>query len=214
MTVIKPIKAKRLRVVRENTCGVAQLGVTGQIVSDGFIKVEFSFEYEDGEEFIVKNGNGDLCINQKDPDRLKRIGVKITLCEVDPAAIEMMLGARLISVTGEPTGFALSEDANTAKVGLELWNGVAGDTCSDEGDEQFIHWALPMVENLRMGDMSHEYGPVQVELSGNTRANANYGSGPFDLWTPDLGNTEHVAAQITDVAPPAAADGYQELEAA
>lgn len=207
-----PLRGKVLRVVRLDACGSAVTGATSQVVTDGFIKVDFAPEYEDGEEFILKNANGDLAVNEKDPDRLKRIGLTITLCSIDPSAIELMLGMPLITDAGDSIGNFYTEGVNHTKFGLEVWADLAGQACVD-GLPTYEHLAIGWVENARIGNSTTEYGPAQFEITGSTHRNPNYGTGPFDLLPQDLPDTGHMARYKTNVAPPASVCGYQALAA-
>jgi hypothetical protein len=210
-TCFKPIKAKVMRLVRLDSCGRVVTGTTGQLVSDGFVSIAPSPQYEEGEEFIVRNAFGDLCVNEKDPDRLKRIDLTITLCAVDPEAIEMMTGGRLITDGGTSVGNAFDEDPNETAFGLEVWQRTAGGVCGVGGALQWVHHNFFRVVNARIGDFTMEYGPTQWEIQATTLANPNFGSGPFDLWTPAIGATEHYAYQITQEQPPEALCGVQTL---
>lgn len=205
-----PIKGKVLRLVRLDECGNAVSGSEGMIISDGFVQVAFAPEYEDGQEFIVKNANGDLCVNEQDPSRLKRIGLTIQLCSIDPAAIELMLGAQAITSGGEEVGNFYTEDVNVTKFGLELWADLAGQVCVD-GARSYEHLALGWVENAKLGNVTTEYGPVQFEIQATTHAAPNYGTGPFDLLPQAMPEKGHMARYTTQTAPPAAQCGYQNL---
>lgn len=211
-TCFQPILATRMRLVRLDSCGIAVTGATGQLVTKGFVSVQASPQYEAGDEFTAKNGSGDLCLNKKNPDRLKRYDLTITLCEVDPHAIEMLTGARLIVSGTDGIGNAFSEDPNTAALAMELWQDVAVDEC-EGGAAQYVHHVFPFVENGRLADLTFENGPTSFVVNASTRKNPNYGDGPFALWVPDIGATEHHAFQLTTTAPPSDECGYQALAA-
>ena len=207
---VAPIKGTVMRVVRLDACGAPVTGTDAQVVSKGFISINPSPQYEDGEEFIQRNAAGELCVNEKDADALKRIDLTIQLCNVDPDLIELILGARLIKDGSDSIGFALSEAPSTAKFALEVWQKIAGGACGG-GSEQWVHHVFPWVENGRLNDFTIEYGPTTYELAGSTHRNPSYGSGPHNLWTPPLEPDEHYAFQVTDVPPPSPACGYQAL---
>src|SRR5262245_26266457 len=100
-----PIKARVMRLVKVDTCGVPVTGASSAVViSSGFIQVKMSPEYEEGEEFLLKTANGDACVNQKDPSFLKRVGLNLEFCQVDPDAIIVVTGERLITGGAPVTG--------------------------------------------------------------------------------------------------------------
>lgn len=210
MTIYKPIKGRVLRVVRLDSCGNAVTGATGQVVSDGFITASFTPNYDAGVEFVQKNANGDLCVNEKDPDRLKWQDVKISLCSIDPAAIELITGSRLITRAANQVGVAFNSDPSVANVALEIWSNLAGTACTSGAQEWFM-WVIPWLQNVKVNAISIDNTPITLELEGNSKANPNYGAGRFGLWSPVLGATEHYAFQSTLTAPPVSVAGYQAL---
>src|SRR5687768_12908802 len=130
-----PIKARVARITKNDVCGVPVTGAGGQVVTKGFIQVAVSPEYEEGEEFLVKNADGEACVNEKDANFLKRVGLQVDFCQIDPDAIVLMTGERLL-VTGATTGtgVAFGEGLLLARFGLELWQPLAGSgACSPGG---------------------------------------------------------------------------------
>ncbi len=208
-----PLKGKIIRVVRLDECGAVVTGADNMIVSDGFVSVQFAPQYEDGQEFIVKNANGDFCVNEKDADRLKRINLTINLCSVDTGVFDIILGADPITDGGDTVGGLFGEGANTTKFGFELWSGVAGGACGDEGNAQYEHLALGWVENARLNDTTYEYGPAQITITASTHKAPDYGTGPFGILPTPFGALDHMARYLTPVAPPEAACGLQALAA-
>lgn len=208
------IKAKAIRVVRLDSCGNPQAGPTGMAVSEGFIRVTLEPQVEDGQEFVVKNADGALCVNDKDAPRLKRYSVGIELCQIDPDVIELMTGNRLITRAGAPAtsvGVAVDEDsAALNNFGLELWTRIAGGGCG-AGADRWFQWVIPWVKNAALGSFSFENGPLTVTVTGDSQGNENYGTGPFNQWEAPLAATEHLAWQITSTPPPTAECGYQTL---
>lgn len=205
-----PLKGKIMRLIRLDSCGAVVTGADNLVVTDGFVSVQFAPQYEDGQDFVVKNSNGDFCVNEKDADRLKRIDLTIMLCGVDTAALELSLGNDPILDGTDTVGTLLGEDANDTKFGFELWGGVAGGACSG-GEAQYEHVAIGWVENARLGDMTTEYGPTSVTITASTHKAPDYGTGPFDLLPTPFSADSHMARYLTTVAPPAAMDGYQVL---
>jgi hypothetical protein len=100
------------------------------VTSSGFISVAYSPQYEDGDEFIQKNANGELCINDRACDVFKRYNVTITLCGVDPDMVGVFTGSPAeVNVSGINVGFRTREGVACSNFALELWSGVPGQTC-------------------------------------------------------------------------------------
>jgi len=212
-----PIKARVLRITRLDVCGNPVTGTGGQVISSGFIQVQASPEYEEGEEFLQKNANGDPCVNEKDPNFLKRVGLQIDLCNIDPDGVVLMTGERLLT-TGGPvtgTGVAFGEGTLTARFGLELWQPLAGQVCSATGAQYWMYWVFPNVGNTMIGDFTFENGPFTLSISSDTKAAGTlWGDGPGtttwlngNVMLPD----EHFAFNITTVSPPVPVCGAQTL---
>lgn len=205
-----PIKGEVLRLVRLDECGLPVTGAQGLIVTDGFIKVDFAPEYQDGKEHLVENAKGDLVVNERDPSRLKLIGVTITMAQVQPASHEMMLGFPIITDGGDGVGNFFTEEKNTTKFALELWADVAGQECIG-GQPTYEHLALGWVENARLGNSTTENGPASIEITAQTHRAPNYGTGPFSILPEPMPAKGHMARYLTTVAPPEPAEGYQSL---
>lgn len=217
-TCFTPIKARVARVARLDVCGNPVTGTGGMAVFDGFTQIAVTPEYEEGEEFITKKANGDVCVNDKDPNFLKRVGLEITFCSIDPDVIVLLTGERLI-VTGGPatgTGVAFGEGLLLNRFSLEVWQPLSGAVCSTSGVQQFAYWAFPNVGNAMVGDWTYENGPMEFSVSADTRAaGANWGRGPKAPFYIGTGlvtsDAEHFLWNITDVPPPVSTCGAQTL---
>lgn len=209
--IFTPIFGTVARVVRLDACGAAVSGGTGMVVFDGFIKVERKPQYDAGAEFVIKNARGTLCVNRKRPDRLKRINIGITLCEVDPEGLELMTAARLLKSATDSTGNAFSEDENSANWQFEVWQEVDEGACVS-GVQEYVQHLFPFVENGMLGDTVIEEAPSQWVVNANTRKNPLF-KDPFGQWKNNeaVGAKDHHLYRRTTVAPPAASVGYQNL---
>jgi hypothetical protein len=86
-----PIRGRRARITELDECG--EVAATGSfVVSEGFITVTLSVENESGDEYIQKNAAGKLCVNERNPDALKRLNTEIDWCQVDPDIVALILG--------------------------------------------------------------------------------------------------------------------------
>lgn len=214
-----PIKARVARICKVNACGVPVTGAGMGVVTNGFISIETSAEYEDGEEFLVKTANGDPCVNQKDPSFLKRVGLTINFCNVDPDAINILTGERLITgggpVTG--TGVVFGETPLTNRFSLEVWQPLAGaGACGADGLQRYMYWAFMNAGNCKIGDYTFENGTSTFVVTADTAgASPQWGDGPGSgtSWlptgfTPSAGTyPDHFLFNITSTEPPTAACG-------
>lgn len=211
-----PVKARVMRLIKLDQCGIPVTGTgSAVVVSKGFIKVDMSSEYEDGDEYTVKNANGDLCVNDKAPSSLKRVTLAIDFCQVDPDSVVLITGERLITtaVGATGTGVAVGEGQLTARWSLELWQPVSGVGACAGGAEQFLYWAYGNVGNAQIADMTAENGPLTFSVQGETKiASSAWGNGPGSgsTWIPSgqgfNGTTDHYIFNMTTTVPPTIPD--------
>lgn len=207
---VSAIKASVIRLVKLDACGAPVTGAeSAVVVSDGFVSVSPSPQYEDGTEFLLKKANGGLCINEKDPRELKRVELEIIWCAIDPDAQVIITGERLLT-NGTPatgTGVAFGEGPITTRFSLELWQPVAGSAaCSPSGQQQYVYWAFMNVGNSQVSDFTFENGPFQFTTSSETsRASVLWGDGPGSAgpWIDQpVEEGEHFLFNITTTPPP------------
>lgn len=225
-----PWKIPRIRVTQLSSCGVPVTGCS-TVVSDGIISVEMAKEYEDREEFFVKNGDGVFCVRETNPPILKWINLTLTLCNVDPEMYNIMTADPLVlddAVSPKSTGWSTQENsaANT-NFALEGWTRLtslsSGASCT--GGVEYGYTLFPWVVETTLGDVTFENGAVSFTMTGRTHSNSLWGTGPYwvdysdnpagsttniPLLTPIL-STQHHRMFITRKPPPASVCGCQTL---
>lgn len=209
------IRCKRVRVTELDTCGTPVTGGSF-VVSSGFIQVEITSELEDGEEYIQKNADGALCVNERGPDSLKRLNVTVDWCNVDPDIINLITGYPTEMDGADAVGFRIQEGEADTNWALEIWTGVAGQACA--GGLTYGYMLLPFITGSTLGDITIENATATFQTTGYTQGNSTWGVGPYDVvGTPagplvvPIGATDHALVRLTDVAPPAALCGAQTI---
>jgi hypothetical protein len=213
------IQARVMRMIKLDVCGNPVTGASSAVVvTDGFVSIEPSPQYLDGEEHQQRKANGALCLYAKDPSELTRVDLAIKWCVMDPDAIVIVTGERLLSTTATGTGVAFGEGQLTAHFSLEVWQPVVGaGACTASGLPQFIYWAFPNVTNTKVQQFTFENAPLQFATSSETQAaGLLWGDGPGSAgpWAPltsgavfDNSQREHFLWNITSVAPPTSTCG-------
>lgn len=175
-----PIQGTRMRITRLDTCGVPVTGAGGLIVTEGFVNVEATQEYEDGTEYEIRNAQGEFCVNDVGPDQFRRSNLTIQFCSVDPDIVNLITGSMVIT-TGAPatgTGFWVVEGGVDQHFSLEVWQKVAGQACVGSS-QQHVYWAWPNLFGGRFNDFTIEDGALEWSLSAKTaQANPLWGTGP------------------------------------
>lgn len=217
---VAPIKARVMRITRLDACGVPVTGAGSVVTSNGFIQIEVEPEYEEGTEYLVRNANDELCVNEKSPNTLKRVNLSMDFCQIDPDAVVLMTGERLLQATGGPpvtgTGVAFGEGQLTNRFSLEVWQPVAGSGGCAGGVEQFVYWAFPNVGNTQVGSFTLENAALTFTVEADTKAaSVLWGDGPgsgisYIPGTTVLGD-EHFLFNVATSPPPTAVCGATSL---
>lgn len=211
---VSPIQARVARLIKLDVCGNPVTGASSAVVvTDGFVSINPSPQYQDGEEHTQRKANGEICVYQKDPSQLTRVDLTTNFCVLDPDAIVVITGERLLTtntITG--TGVAYGEGILTARHSLEVWQPVTGaGACDASGSQQYVYWAFMNVGNARIQDFAFENAPFQFTTIAETK-----GVGPLWLsrsgaatWLGDnvVETGEHFLHNITTAAPPTASCG-------
>lgn len=211
---VSAIKGRVMRTIILDACGAPITGASGGVVvSEGFISIKPTPQYEDGTEYNQKNANGAFCVNERDDPQLKRVELNIVLCTMDPDLIVSITGERLLSSATTGTGVAYGEGLITARFSLETWQDITG-PCVVAGSREYLYWAFPNIGHAKVGDWTIENNALQYQLTAETDAwNASWGTKPTASPPNDyLDGTgfvtgEHWAHNVTSVAPPTAACG-------
>jgi hypothetical protein len=209
------VRGKRVRVTELDTCGTPVTG-SSFAVSEGFISVALTSELEDGDEYIQKNADGKLCINERAPDSLKRLNVTIDWCNVDPDIISLITGYPQELDGSDAVGFRIQEGEADTNWALEVWTGLSNQNCDD--GVQYGYLLLPFLTGATLGDITIENAAATFQTTGYTQGNSAWGVGPYDVIGSPAGPldvaidpVDHALIRLTDVAPPAAVCGSQIL---
>lgn len=175
-----PIRGTRMRIVRLDSCGLPVTGTGGQVVTDGFVQVDVTQDYQDGTEYALRNAQGAFCVNEIGPDQFRRSELTIQFCAIDPDVVNLITGA-LVITTGAPvtgTGFWVLEGSVDSRFSLEVWQAVAGVACVGSTPLR-AYWAWPNLFAGRFNDFSIQDGVLEWKISAKTSAaNTGWGTGP------------------------------------
>lgn len=175
-----PIQGTRMRITRLDQCGIPVSGVGGMVVTEGFVQVQVSQNYEDGTTYELRNAQGDYCVDEQGPDQYRRSDLTIQFCAIDPDVVNLITGS-LVITTGAPvtgTGFWVLGGATETRFSLEVWQAVAGVSCLGANPLR-AYWAWPNLFGGRFNDFTIQDGVLEWSLSARTApANALWGTGP------------------------------------
>ena len=224
-----PFKVPRVRVTRLDGCGAVVTGSCSQVVTDGIISIEMTKNYEDREEFFVKNADGRFCVRETNPPVLKWIDLVFTFCNVDPELVNLMTSNSTVaddSAAANKIGY--NEDENSAATSyfaLEGWTRLANQGISCTGGVEYGYTLYPRVVEGTIGDVTYQNDTASFIVNARTASGSLWGNGPYfvdlsdntgtldtpiKLLTPIL-STQHKRMFITRAAPPTAACGCAPL---
>lgn len=223
-----PLKLRRVRVTQGDECGrpvyadesPAPGDLPLHVVSNGMVSVAYEEQFEDAEEFILRNGWGELHVNEMGNSAYKRNNITLVLADVDPELFAIMMRVDLIlDGNGDAIGYSRSEGLADANFALEGWAGVAGVECG-AGDLPYGYVLFPYVTDGKLGSVTFENGTTTFEITGFTRPGVAWGVGPYDVEsdfespTPGFGplstafgQKEHYRKFLSNAPVPAAACG-------
>lgn len=225
-----PFKVPRVRVTTVDvSCGQAVTGSCATVVSDGIISIAMTKQYEEREEFFVKNGDGIFCVRETTPPQLKWINLVLTFCNVDPELVNIVSAEPIVyddADSPRATGYSTQEgSAALASFALEGWTRISGGDVPCTGGVEYGYVLFPWVAEGTVGDVTLENGVANFVVNARTKSGSLWGTGPYfvdlsdasgtldnpiALLTPIL-STQHHRMFLTRMAPPASSCGCQPL---
>lgn len=225
----RPFKGRTIRATKliDDCCALpAEDTDCSIVVIDSFTTISLEPNIEDGDTAFERKANGDICINERDPDVLQDLTVNLTLCQVPASFITQLTGWPLVTdADSAGVGFDVMEGASEGRSALEIWSGVAGIDCGEGA--RYGYNALPCTGDWQLGD-TLEWAGIDtlfaITLTGRTKGTHAWGTGPYAVQGDSLGapgplldpmsEGSHARIMVTDVPPPALTDGCVAASAA
>jgi hypothetical protein len=214
------VGASVARLTRLDGCGRPQYGDCSQVVTEGFVSIQATAQIDEGDDILVRNAGGKVCVSKKARPLLTGYNVDINFCNVDPDLFAMATNQSTVldPRNGDAIGFRVNVDVNSDDAGfaLEAWSEVPGVECPPEGEEAegaFGYTLFPFLKGGVFGDFTLENDAVTFTLQGaSTKSGSGWGVGPYDVTfnelsqagplTDPIGRGDHLHVQLTYVAPP------------
>lgn len=224
---LSPVKGRRLRVTRLDGCGRPVYGEDSQVVTKGFVTVNFTANTTESDEINVPNAAGEVCIYEPGETSLVGYGLEIQFCNVDPDLLALVTGQEVVlnAAGDEVIGFDIDTkvDLANSNFAMELWTGASGgDACSSEGSQgNFGYILMGYLRGGILGDFTVENGAVTFTVTGaNTRDGNSWGKGPYNVITEGgvpakmpspITTTTAMRVILVDLTPPEAMCGARPL---
>lgn len=215
------VRGCRMRVTKLDTCGRPVAGAANKVVTAGFIELNLSAQVEEGEEILVRNACGQICVNDPGCPELSHYEVELQLCNVDFDLVTLMMptARRIVNRAGETIGFADGTTVSCdAGVAIEIWTNVFSDAgcAAGQTSQDYGYILLPWVVNAISGDLDITNDHIPFTINAITKKGAGWGIGPYNIEQDTNGSyplldpveaDEHRVWLITQLPPPAAACG-------
>jgi hypothetical protein len=191
------------------------VGATNGVATSAIVRLASSPQYDTGQEYLLKNGCGDIVAYSREQNRLKEVAITLELATKDFELIELLTGGSLIvDSTGNNIGIARRGvgKVESAYVSLEIWtttidaNGPCQDATTDPGYYRVI---FPRA-TFTLGDSTFENGVAMVTLTGFGTNNPQWGNGPWNDYpgTTVLDPKTPEAIVLDATGPPTLTNGY------
>lgn len=216
-------RGRVMRLTRLDDCGVPDAGPLGTLVTEGFVSVTITPNYQDPEEISQTDANGRICIEDRSDPALRWLDLSLVFCNIDPDAINLITGDPVVANdagTPETVGFRVDGDVTgTAEFALEVWSGIPGQACSETDFPEYGYWLFPFVVQAQLGEWAIANAALTMTLTARTSAGSGWGVGPYDirrdvtvpatlepLLTP-ISDSQHAHFEISSAPLPTAACG-------
>lgn len=173
-----------LRATRLNANGTVAAGPNNHVVTGNPVILTAEPEILEGEQKNLVGGCDCLCATYKGYDKLLRWNLTIQFCALEPALLEILLGADLqVNGSSEPIGNdwpnqLTCDQATQPPVAIEAWTDLwVGDAQSTTAGP-YIRFYWPMAF-FQMDQFQLENDFMLPQVKGFTRSNANW-SDPYN----------------------------------
>lgn len=201
------VTGSTIRVTSLTADGKFATGANASYVSQSFISVSFTPEYEDGDEFTQKNAAGAVCVTFKAADTLKRVNLSVAICNPDPEFTSIIAGGTILGQSEGWAAPAVGSDPNPNGVAIEVWsNAVVGGKPAPS--KPYFHWIFPYAKMRESGERVIQNDILATEFEGWGVGNTGFGSGPAaPLWAfPQVASRPYAYARSAGIP---AGTGYK-----
>ncbi len=195
-----------VRVTKVDAAGNVVAGGSNSYVTDNPVSISLTPNIEAGNSFSLRNGCGCSVARFKGNDIFNWFEFQFADGALEPEMMALMLGTSTIANGADKVGVHFAEalecDEDEPAVGLEFWTKhIVGS--GQDGTYPWVHWVFPKTV-WQLGDNTAEEDFLQTSLSGFSRTNLRWGSGPYGDGPADGSDVVEGAYYKTATDPPAA----------
>lgn len=165
-------------------------GAKNLYVSSGQVSLGVTMNLEAGDDFVQKNGCGEICYSFKARDQVKNLTLTLQQCDHDPEFKVLLQGGSLLTVLGETVGYKLPPVGSVGSengVSIEGWvKNITGSGI--DADFPYVRFVLPKTF-WTPGDFTMENSPIPANYTGEGQENSQIADGPSNDIDFDLSDT-------------------------
>lgn len=184
------VRAPAFRVTRLDECGVPVESACTSAVSSSFIQITLTKVFQERQDALRLNANGDICVDKPKAAILRWYEVAVELCQVNPSMINIMTAEPLVeNDAADPVTIGWDTEvgsANLSNFALEFWVGTEDEAC-DDGEVVYGYGILPWVYQANLLDVTIGNDVVTFTVSGITRKGSPWGVGPYNVLINETG---------------------------
>lgn len=185
MTAICPaaIHLCALRATRLDSLGFPVGPPNNYVVSDRAVMITMTPVTEAGADKTIVSGCDCISATYRGTDKFKRWDLEVDMNKIDPAILEVLLGAPAILDGSDPIGNwwpsqVSCDDPQQPNVCLEGWMTLWEDDHAMAAPYKYLHYIWPST-SWTIGTETVQNEFVVDKVTGYNRGNPNWGTGPF-----------------------------------
>lgn len=207
----------KARFSRLNSDGTFKGGANNHVVTDSIMSVDFTPNIKAGDSKQVIGGCDCIDLSYRGYDKLLYFDLKFQLTKLNPALMELLLGAGILvdsSTVPVPVGNVWPNQLSCAStpqppVAVEFWTDAWQNDRQVDPPNRYIRWVFPMsFWQLDASKLENDF--FLPALQGFTRQNPNWGNVYAD-WPAGIASNFVGGAYFWDTTQPAASCGYSSL---
>lgn len=202
------VRAPAMRVTRLGPCGEILDSSCAQATSESFVDITLTKVYQERQDALQLNANGDICVDKPKAPILRWYEVAIQFCNVDPELFNIVTAEPLVlndALSPVAVGWdTMPDSAASSNFALEFWVGTDDDDCED-GEVVYGYGLLPRVTQGTIGTITIGNAVINFTVNAITRGANQWGQGPYNVLINETGANAGFPGPLLAPGIPAAA---------